>query len=207
MEKKIVVTLGRQYGSGAREIGQMLAKRLEINFYDKEILKLVSDTSGIEESYFHLADERPGQKLLYKVAKSQAPRLEKPTISGRLLADDNLFLFQSEVIRGLAEAESCVIVGRCADYLLKDMENIVSIYVHAPEDTRIARIMERYEMTWQEAEKAVNRVDKERSDYYSYYTGRSWGDLNHYDLTFDSSRMNPEGAVELIVQYLKVRTI
>ena len=111
------------------------------------------------------------------------------------------------MIRGLAEAESCVIVGRCADYLLKDMENVVSIYVHAPEDTRIARIMERYEMTRQEAEKAVNRVDKERSDYYSYYTGRSWGDLNHYDLTFDSSRMNPEGAVELIVQYLKARTI
>ena len=117
MEKqKLIITIGRQYGSGGADIGKALGKKLGLHVYDKEILKMTSDESGIRESYFHLADERAGNKLLYRVVQSLIPENGAPSLGSDLVSADNLFRFQSAVIRRLAQEESCIFIGRCADY-------------------------------------------------------------------------------------------
>ncbi len=206
-KKKIIITIGREYGSRARDIGRELAKDLGINFYDKEILRKVSDESGINESYFHLADERPGEKLLYKVIKSLSPKITKPSIGGDMMSDENLFLFQSEVIKKLALEESCVIVGRCADYILKDDENVVKIFLHADMSVRVDRIMDLYQIEEKDAKRQVKKTDKERSEYYRYYTGKDWGDVNNFDLTVDSGVLGFDKTLQLIKTYLELREL
>ena len=114
-ERRLVVTIGRQYGSGGAEIGAKLAKDLGLDVYDKNILRMNSNQSGIKESYFHLADERAGSKLLYKIVAGLTPEMKAPSFGSDLITADNLFRFQSEVIRRLAQAQNCVIIGRCAD--------------------------------------------------------------------------------------------
>lgn len=134
--KKLIVTIGRQYGSGGSEIGARLAKELGIHFYDKNILRMNSDQSGIKESYYYLADEKAGNKLLYKIVKSLTPEKGSPSFGSDLVSADNLFRFQSEVIRKLAAEESCVIMGRCADYVLEGAEGLVRVFLYADMEYR-----------------------------------------------------------------------
>ncbi len=138
--KKLIVTIGRQYGSGGSEIGARLAKELGIHFYDKNILRMNSDQSGIKESYYYLADEKAGNKLLYKIVKSLTPEKGSPSFGSDLVSADNLFRFQSEVIRKLAAEESCVIMGRCADYVLEGAEGLVRVFLYADMEYREKRI-------------------------------------------------------------------
>ena len=130
-DKKLIITIGRQYGSGGREVGKKLAKELNVNFYDKNILRMDSDESGIKESYFHLNDERAGNKLLYRIVSSLTPEKSEPSYGSDLVSSDNLFRFQSAVIKRLAAEESCVIIGRCAEYVLEDMEGLVRVFLYA----------------------------------------------------------------------------
>lgn len=123
MEKQnLIITIGRQYGSGGAEVGKKLGQRMGLDVYDKEILKMTSDESGIRESYFHLADERAGKKLLYKIVQSLIPENTSPSTGSDLVSADNLFRFQSAVIRRLAQEESCIFIGRCADHVLAGTE-------------------------------------------------------------------------------------
>lgn len=207
--KKLVITIGRQYGSGGAEIGKLLGKDLGLHVYDKEILRMTSDESGIRESYFHLADEKAGNKLLYKIIDSLVPENDAPSLGSDLVSADNLFRFQSAVIRRLAQEESCVIIGRCADYVLRGMDglDLVRVFIYADMEDRIWRITEKGYYMEGEVAKNIRRIDRERRDYHRYYTGKGWEELENYDLLLNSAKIGVAGCVESIKNYLKIRGI
>lgn len=206
-DKNLVITIGRQYGSGGNEVGRKLAAELGVDFYDKNILRMNSDESGIKESYFHLADEKAGNRLLYRIISGLTPDIGKPSFGSDLISTDNLFRFQSEVIRKLAEAESCVIVGRCADYVLEDMDGIelIRVFIYADVDARIRRVTEKELYAPEDVKKNVKRIDKERRNYYRYYTGRGWADPENYDLLINTATTGIKGSIRLIEEYVRVR--
>lgn len=203
----LVITIERQYGSGGRIVGKKLAEDLGIHFYDEEILKMTSEVSAIGEQYFRLADEKAGNKLLYKVVGGLKNSLAEPKLGDNITSPDNLFRFQSSVIRKLAAEEPCVIMGRCADYVLdsEGLEKLVSIFVCADMPTRIRRVIEVDGVDTKEALKRISRINKERTEYHKYYSGREWEDLNNYDLTINASKLNYEEVVQLIKDFLKVK--
>lgn len=205
---KLVITIGRQYGSGGRIVGMNLAKELGIHFYDEEILKITSEKSAIGERYFRLADEKAGNNLLYRIVSGLKPELGKPSLDeDNLVSPDNLFRFQSEVIKKLAEEESCIIAGRCGDYVLSqgDMENLIRIFVYADMPTRIRRVMEVDKVDTKEALKRIKKIDKERKEYYRYYTGRDWEDWDNYDLPINASRIDLVQTAQLVKDYIKIK--
>lgn len=200
--KHVVITIGRQYGSGGAEIGNQLAEKLGISFYDKNILRINADESGIKESYFHLADEKAGSRLLYRIVQGLRPEKASPSFGSDLTSADNLFRFQSEVIKKLAEAESCVIIGRCADYILEGTDDLVRIHLNADLESRKERIKERNpEET--DVLRAIRKVDRERNDYYRYYTGRDWANSENYDLVINTTKPGISGTVSIILAYLR----
>lgn len=203
--KKLIVTIGRQYGSGGSEVGKKLAEALGVHCYDKDILRMNSTESGIKESYFHLADERAGNKLLYKIIDSLVPDRGAPSFGSDLVSADNLFRFQSEVIRKLAAEESCVFIGRCADYVLEGSEDLVRIFLYADLEARVARIREKKLYEEKDLVKNVKRIDKERRDYHRYYTGHSWEDVENYDLMLNTAKLGVDGTVEAIKDYIRRR--
>ena len=200
--KHVVITIGRQYGSGGAEIGKQLAEKLGISFYDKNILRINADESGIKESYFHLADEKAGSRLLYRIVQGLRPEKASPSFGSDLTSADNLFRFQSEVIKKLAEAESCVIIGRCADYILEGTDDLVRIHLNADLESRKERIKERNpEET--DVLRAIRKVDRERNDYYRYYTGRDGANSENYDLVINTTKPGISGTVSIILAYLR----
>lgn len=201
----IVITIARQYGSGGKTVGQMVAKELGIPFYSRDILRLASEDSGINERLFVEADERLKKKFLFGTPSNiYDGGLIKPD-SGDFVSDRNLFNYQAKVIKELAEKESCVIVGRCADFVLKDNPNVMSVFVHADEDFCFDRAMERNSMTEREMVKFISKTDKYRGDYYKYYTGREWNDARNYDLCLNSGKLGFEKCMEEILAYRKIR--
>ncbi|SCP95997.1 cytidylate kinase-like family protein [Anaerobium acetethylicum] len=196
--KRTIITIARQYGCGGSEIGKRLAEEFGIDFYDREILKIVADESGVKESYFHLADEKVASSLLYKIVSGLTPKSAAPLSEGGPLGDENLFKIQSEVIRNLAEKSSFVIVGRLAEYVLKDRSNVVSVYLHADEEFRIRRMSEINAMDETETVKLLKKRDRERAEYCRHYTGRNWGDANYYTLAIDTGRVGINQTVEII---------
>ncbi len=203
--KKLIVTIGRQYGSGGSEIAKKLAERLGMPCYDKEILRMDAVSSGTRESYFLMSDERAGERTLYRIINSLVPEQGAPSFGSDLVSADNLFRFQSEVIRKLAAEESCVFVGRCADYILDEVDGVVRVFIYADMDARVERIRGKKYFPDGEELKNIRRIDKERRDYHRYYTGRSWEDVNNYDLMVNSTPLGVDGAVQLIEDYLRNR--
>ncbi|HIW21019.1 MAG TPA: cytidylate kinase-like family protein [Candidatus Dorea intestinavium] len=201
----IVITIAREYGSGGRTIGKMVAKSLNIPFYDREILRIASDISGISEQLFGQADE--------KLRGSHLFNIQKNVYDGSLISPDsddytstrNLFNFQAKVIKGLAETESCVIVGRCADFILKDYDNAMSVFIYADEEFNFQRAMERNSMTESEMRKFIAKRNKYRGDYYKHYTGNEWWDARNYDLCLNSGRLGFDKCEEAILAYRKLR--
>ena len=205
--KKVVFTIARQYGSGGRTIGEMLADKLGIHFYDKELMKLASEDSGINERLFNTADEKVKQSVfskMFKTEKAYTGEVISPE-SGEFVSDDNLFNYQAKVVKELAERENCVIVGRCADYVLKDYDHVLSVFIHGPKDFCMQEAAKKINLTGKELERFIAKTDKERADYYKYYTGREWTDARNYDLCLDSSKLGFERCVEEIIAYMNVR--
>lgn len=203
--EKVIITIARQYGSGGKTIGQMLANDLGIPFYSREILRLASDDSGIREELFNQADEKLRSNPLFGASKKvYIGGLISPE-SDDFVSSENLFNYQAKVIKELAEKGSCVIVGRCADFVLKDRADVVSVFVHAPADYCMERAMERNDMSRKEMEKFIAKTDKYRGDFYHYYTGNVWNDARNYDLCLNSSKLGFEKCVEEIKAYIKVR--
>lgn len=205
--EKYVITIARQYGSGGRTIGEMLAERLGVHFYDKELMKLASEDSGINERLFNTADEKVKQNVfskMFKTEKAYKGDVISPE-SGEFISDDNLFNYQAKVVKELAERENCVIVGRCADYVLKDYDHVLSVFIHGPKDFCMQEAAKKINLTGKELEKFIAKTDKERADYYKYYTGREWTDARNYDLCLDSSKLGFERCVEEIIAYMNVR--
>ncbi|MGN0432374.1 MAG: AAA family ATPase [Lachnospiraceae bacterium] len=206
MEKKnIVITIARQYGSGGKTVGEMLAKELGIHYYDKELVKLASDLSGINEALFVNADENKKNLPLFKSSKSIYQGEVIPPESDEFTSDDNLFNYQAKIIKELADTQSCVIIGRCADFILKDYDNVLSVFVHAPHEFCMEQAAKKHSMNAKELEKLIAKIDKHRADYYKYYTGREWTDARNYDLCLNSSKLGFERCVEEIRSYIRVR--
>lgn len=205
MDKKWVITIARQYGSGGRTIGKMLAEELGIHYYDRELMKLASDESGINEALFAKADEKLKNTSLFRIAKNVYGGELIPPDSDDFTSTDNLFNYQAKIIRELAQEESCVIIGRCADYVLKDYDNVLSVFIHAPKEFCMEKAGEVLNMKERELERYIAKTDKYRAEYYKYHTGREWTDARNYDLCLDSSKLGYEQCVQEIIAYMKVR--
>ena len=203
--KNAVITIARQYGSGGKTIAAMLAKDLGINCYGREILKMASEESGINERLFGMSDEKLKHSVLMKLLKRPYEGDIIPPESSGFVSDDNLFNYQAKVIKELAESESCVIVGRCADYVLRDFPNVISVFIHADREFCLEQAMERNSMSLKEMQRFIEKTDKYRGDFYKYYTGHEWSDARNYDLCLNSGKLGFKKCVEEIKAYMKVR--
>lgn len=202
---KYVITIARGYGSGGRTIGKKLAEELNIPYYDRDLLRLASDDSGINEQLFAKADEKLKKSKLFKVASNIYKGEIIPPDSDDFVSNDNLFNYQAKIIKELAETESCIIIGRCADFVLKDMDNVVKVFVHAPREECINTLKQMTGKAEKEIEKQITSIDKHRAEYYNYYTGRDWEDAKNYDLCLNSSRLGFDKCVEIVKEYLNIR--
>lgn len=203
--KKTVITIARSYGSGGRTLGILLAEKLGINCYDREILRMASDESGISEALFGQADEKLMKSPLATILKKNPYKGGViPPESSDFVSDDNLFNYQAKVIRELAEQESCIIIGRCADYVLKDNPDVLRLYFYAPLEDCVTRVMNQNGLSEKEAIKKIEKIDKFRADYYHYYTGRDWNDARNYDFCLDTTSMSYEKLIEVVENFIEI---
>lgn len=202
---KYVITIARGYGSGGRTIGKMLSEELGIPYYDRDLLRLASDDSGINEQLFAKADEKLKKSLLFKIASNIYKGELIPPDSDEFVSNDNLFNYQAKIIKELADTETCIIIGRCADFILKDHPNVVRLFVHAPLQDCINTLVDMTGKSEKEVEKQILEIDKHRAEYYKYYTGREWENAKHYDLCLNSSKLGFDKCVEIVKSYLQIR--
>lgn len=197
-----IYTIGREFGSGGREVGEKLAAKLGIKLYDKELLQQAAKDSGFCEEIFENHDEKPTNSFLYSLVMdtysvsgySAAPFLDMPL-------NHKVFLAQFETIKKIAEKESCVIVGRCADYALSDNPNCINVFVHADLDVRIKNVSRNLNITENKARDIINKTDKQRASYYNYYTSKKWGDSKSYNLSLDAGKLGTDNCVEMILKF------
>ena len=200
-----VIAIGRQFGCGGREVGQRVAQLLDINYFDKQLLLEASKASGINPELFEAADERTPK--FFPSLWPLNPAMAGSTFIGETpMSDDSIYKAQCQVMKDLADRKSCVIVGRTADYVLRDHCRVISVFLHAPIEDRVARIIERGDCDTREAaEKRCDKVNKLRAEYYNFYTDKLWGHADSYDLSIDSSLMGVEGTAQFIVEFVKRR--
>ena len=200
MSEKVILTIGRQFGSGGHEIGEKIAKKLGVKFYDKELLKLVAKESGLCEKVLESYDEKPTNSLLYSIVMDIYPSVmySGPTI------DQQIYQATYDAIRKLSE-NSCVIVGRCADYTLRDCPELISVFVHANTDFRAARVAEEYKVSEAKAKDMLVKTDKKRASYYNFQSEKKWGAASSYNLCVESSSLGIDGSVDLIMDYIRYR--
>ncbi|CVI69953.1 cytidylate kinase [Clostridiales bacterium CHKCI001] len=201
----LIITIGRQCGSGGRAIGNRLAEKLNIKCYDKELLTLAAKQSGLCKELFETHDERPTNSFLYSLVMDTYSMGYTTSSFLDMPLNHKVFLAQFDTIKKLAEEESCIIVGRCADYALADHPNMTSVFISADMDAKIERIAKLYEMTKDKAKDTIIKTDKKRSSYYNYYSNKKWGDVGSYDLCLNSTRLGIEGTVDLILEYIKIK--
>lgn len=201
-----VITIARGFGSGGKEIGTKLSEQLGIPCYEKQLLDMASEYSGINRQLFAEVDEKlRGSYIRNWLRKAPSNYVVEPS-SKKFTSDVNLFNIQSEIIRELAKTESCIIIGKCADYVLQDRRNVVSVYIEAPRRDCVKSIMNKMQVSSMEAEELIRRTDKYRADYYKFYTnGGYWTNPVNYDMTLNSARVGRDKCVELIIEYLKLK--
>ncbi|MCC8114687.1 MAG: cytidylate kinase-like family protein [Bacteroidales bacterium] len=201
-----VITIGRQFGSGGRELGRLLARKLEIPFYDKELLLKAAEQSGIAPEFFVNNDERM-PKLISGLIPFGYGTNPFPWYAGSTsISDDNLYKTQSDLIKAVADQGPCVIVGRSADYVLRDHPCAINVFVHASMDDRVERILRRSDCDDEnKARRMAERINKLRANYYNFYTDKRWGDAASYDLTFNSSLLPMSDIADLIIAYVNHR--
>ena len=197
---KTVITIARSYGSGGKTLGKLLADKMGINCYDREIIRMASDSSGINEELFGRVDEKLKKSPLFGIVRSNPYKGNGviPPESSNFVSDDNLFNYQAQVIKELAEKESCVIIGRCADYVLKDNPNVIRLYLYAPLEDCVKRVMAQNSITEKDTIKKIETIDKYRSDYYKYYTGKEWNDARNYDFCLNTTSMSYEKLIQVV---------
>lgn len=201
MSGNLVITIGRQCGSSGKIIGQKLAEQLGVKCYDKELLELAAKNSGLCEELFQTHDEKPTNSFLYSLVMDTYSM--GYTTSGYMDMPINhkIFLAQFDTIKQLADEESCVIVGRCADYALADYPGVVSVFITANEDDRIKSLQELYKVEPAKAKDIMIKTDKKRSSYYNYYSSKKWGDVRSYDLCLNRSSIGIDGTVKMIIDF------
>ncbi len=207
MGNKIIVTIARQYGTGGLKIGKRLAEELGINCYDSEMFRLVSTNESMHSDLV-AHDSRIKGTALFTIAKEKYdshPDEDLPEFGQDLVVMKNLYEYQSEIIRELADRESCVIVGRSSNYILKDRPDVLSVFIHAPMEFRIKRASSVHNMTDKELESYIQSVDQKKQDYYHYYTGEDWRDVTQYDLSLNSYKLGIQGCIDMIKKMIKVK--
>ena len=204
--KNYVITLGRQFGCGAREIGRMVAKLLNIDYYDKELLLEAAKSSGVAPDIFEASDERTPKFFSSLWSFNLGYYSGTLFVGDQPVKEDNVYEAQSNVMVELAQKGPCVIVGRSADYILRNEANVISIFLHSSLDDRIKRIIKRGDCkTKKEAKDMAIKQNKLRANYYNFYTDKQWGECESYDLSIDSSKLGPEDTAKFIVEYVKTR--
>ena len=199
-----VITIARSYGSGGRKMGKLLAKELGFEYYDREILRIASDESGISEELFDQVDEIKKMPL-FRIARDVYTGEVIPPDSDDFISNENLFRYQAKIIRELAATRNCVIVGRCANFILRGRENVLNVFVTAPVVDCVRRAMETDGLNLEEAEKKIKKVDKRRADYFKYFTGREWHDAALYDLCLNTGHMSEQKCVDIVRSYMDAR--
>ncbi len=202
---KSIITLGRQLGSNGKLIGKALAEKLGIPFYDKALIARSAKESGLSEHLFDGIEEKPTHSLLYSLVMGVQSTKGLYYQYNDMLNGDNIFKVQADVIKGIALEGSCVIVGRCADYILRDNPHLVRLFLCADENTRIQNLMERDNMTEKVAKSAVTKADKRRANYYNFYTNNTWGDVKNYDLCLNTAGLSKDESVQILADYISKR--
>lgn len=202
---KYIITIGRQFGSGGRSIGQKIAEKLNIHFYDKELISIAAKESGTDPEIFKDVDEKAANSLLYSLSTGMYGFGSGFSAMGDLPVNDKLYLLQHKIIKEIAEKESCVIVGRCADYVLRENPNCVNIFIYADMAFRKEQSVKKHGIDEARAEHIINKTDKSRANYYSFYSGQKWGMAENYDLCINSSKLSEDKIVDLIIDYIKSR--
>jgi cytidylate kinase len=197
-----IITIAREMGSGGRTIGKMLSEDLGIKYYDKDLIKLASEDSGINERFFGLVDEKLKGSFLRKGGVYKGELLSPDHRD--FTSDQNLFNFQAKIIKQLADKEPAVIVGRCADFILSGKRDVVKVFVYSNMETAVKNVVDMYGVSEKEAQKIIERTDKERSEYYRHYTGRDWTNAKNYNICLDTSNMDYTKCIEIIKSYLKL---
>lgn len=206
MSNNTIITIGRQYGSGGKAIGEQLAKELGIPFYDKELIALAAEKSGMSADLLKEVDERASNSLLYSLSTGMVNlHTGSGTFFYNLPMNDRLFIVQADLIKQFAKEGPRVIVGRCADYILRENPDLVRVFIHAELEKRIQRATTEYGISPEKAEDTVHKIDKKRASYYNYYSSRKWGHLENYDLCINSGLIGIDGAVKLIRQFVELK--
>ena len=199
--KHMIINVGRQVGAGGQEIGRMLAEDFDAKFYDRELLNLAAKESGFSEKFFKQNDEMAS--FLRGLLNVQTPHLSGGNLYGSNFSQERLFQFQSDAIRKAAQEGSCVFLGRCADYVLRDFDNVVNVFITASMDFRIQLVSKVKELDAEHARKLIEHVESRRAQYYNYYTGKKWGAAESYDLCIDASILGLEETEKLIAEFIR----
>ena len=199
-----IITIGRQFGSGGREIGLKLAEIYNIPFYDKEILARASKESGLCQELIEQNDEKGAKSFFYSLVMG-ASYMGYTNANPELNIGQKIFLAQFDSIKKIANEGPCVIVGRCSDYVLEEYTNCVNVFIHADLSKRCKKIMKSMDLSEKKALDLIVKTDKERMSYYNYHTNRKWGDMNNYNLTIDSSMLGIDGSVEIIKNFIDLK--
>lgn len=205
MNGNFVITIGREFGSGGREIGRILAEKLNIKCYDKELLALSAKESGLSEELFKFNDEKPTNSFLYSLVMDTYSMGYSSSSYMDVPMNQKIFMAQYDCIKKLVEQESCIIVGRCADYALKDMPGLVSVFISADMDFKVKRVTEMYGCDEEKAKDIINKTNKKRASYYNFYSNKKWADSRSYDLCINSSAVGIENAVDLIIHFMNLK--
>jgi len=206
MNNNFCIAISRQFGSGGRNIGKALADKLSLDFYDRELISLAAKENNLDQQISEESDEKATNSLLYSLSMGLYSFGNSFSAMGDLPVNDTLYLLQHKIIKNLAQNGRCVIVGRCADLILRDNPNCISIFIHANFEYRKNRAIEVYHIDKSRAGKIVKQTDKARANYYSFYSGQKWGLAENYDLCLDSSKLEHEQIIDLIIQYANLRT-
>lgn len=198
-----IITIGREFGSGGREIGEKLAESFGIKCYDKELLKRAAKDSGMCTELFENHDERPTSSFLYNLVMDTYSFGYSTSTYVDMPISHKVFLAQFDAIKKIADEGPCIIVGRCADYALADYKNCIHLFIHGEMEKRILRIQEKYNLTPEKAKEMIVKKDKQRANYYNYYSSKKWGQAESYHLSVDSSVLGIDGTVELIAQFVQ----
>ena len=198
-----IITISRLNGSGGREIGKMVADQLDIPFYDYELIETAANESGFAKEVFENAESKATNSFLYSIAMGMNVYGNQELGYNTLSLDDRIYIAQSEVIRNFAKEGPCVIVGRCADFVLRDMPNLVSVFIWADIDFRIKRAMERKELDEDNALAQMKKIDKQRKNYYNYHANNKWGESANYDLSIRSDTIGLESCANVIKAYIE----
>lgn len=199
-----VITIGRELGSGGKTIGELMAKELGIPVYDRRLIMMAAQESGLAPEVFERADETPGKGVMASIMRTlSSPFASYSSIYNNSMSKESLFQVQADIIRQKAAEESCIIVGRCSDYILREHPRHLDIFVRANYEDRVAQLVKRHGCTDKEAKELIDKIDEIRSDYHNFYAETNWGDSRAYDICVNSSILGIEGTAELLLNFAK----